>query len=279
MIKTYDLKDYLESLDLSFPAASYSRRRTNFRDIALPSQEPSPGVMSRAAAMPAPTLSPAPLLKAGLDQTMIVDRSLISFVSEVSVDNRADVLESTLLAQLGAKNKIPDETDVIGWYEAYIDILSKLGWTVEGGEVQHFSANANVVELQSVIIDILMNAFGAGFIQIIKKALDAVKSLADSSGKIEAFEKNTHSESTGSFQIGVATEENGAVSINLGTFLITTSNKIKNILFIKFSKDETDLQYASGKLTLDQNIYGEIRKLVQQKLSSRATEFVAEIVV
>src|SRR5580765_164568 len=151
MIKTYDLKDYLDSLDLSFPAASYSRRRTNFRDIGLPSQEPSPGVMSMAAAMPAPTLSPAPLLKAGLAQTMIVDRSLISFVSEVSVDNRADVLESTLLAQLGAKNKVPDETDVIGWYEAYIDILTKLGWTVEGGEVQHFSANANVVELQSVI--------------------------------------------------------------------------------------------------------------------------------
>ena len=120
---------------------------------------------------------------------MIVDKSLISFVSGLSAENRADILESTLLAQFGAKNKIPDDTDVIGWYKAYIEILCKIGWTIEGGEVQHFSAKANVVELQTVIIDILKAAFGADFLQIVTKALDGIQSLADSNGKIEAFEK------------------------------------------------------------------------------------------
>jgi len=174
---------------------------------------------------------------------------------------------------------VPDEKDVIGWYKAYIEILTKVGWTMEGGEVQQFSAKANVVELQEVIIDILKAAFGADFLQIVTRALDGIKSLADSNGKIEAFEKTTHSESNGSFQIGVATQEGDAVSMNLGTFLITSTSRISHILFIKFTKDETDLQYASGKLTLDQKIYENVRSLVQNKLSGRAVEFVTEIPV
>jgi hypothetical protein len=213
----------------------------------------------------------------GKDQSMLVDKSLISFVSGLSAENRADILESTLLAQLGANGKVPDAKDVIGWYKAYIEILTKIGWTMEGGEVQQFSAKANVVELQSVIIDILKAAFGADFLQIVTRALDGIKSLADSNGKIEAFEKNTHAESKSSFQIGVATQAGDAVSMNLGTFLITSTSKISHILFIKFSKDETDLQYASGKLTLDQKIYENVRSLVQNKLSGRAVEFVTEI--
>lgn len=259
-------REYVQKLNLSFPSAAYSESRKRF---------------PRSPA-PAPASSPTQdlqLMKGGMDQVMMADKSLISFVSNVGVANREDILESTLFAQLGAKHMVPDDNDFIGWYKKYNEILSKIGWTVEGGDVRHFSANGNVVELQSVIIDILTTAFGGSLVQIVTKALNAIKLLADTSGNIVAFEKNTHSESNGSFQVGVATEEAGAISINLGTFLITSSNKINHILFLKFTKDETDLQYASSKLTLDQNIYASVRDLVREKLTSRAHDFVAEIQV
>jgi hypothetical protein len=245
---------------------------------ASPSFKRSPALGSTVVIAAPNKATPLPT-QDGKDQAMIVDKSLISFVSGLSAENRADILESTLLAQLGANGKVSDEKDVIGWYRAYIEILTKVGWTMEGGEVQQFSAKANVVELQTVIIDILKAAFGADFLQIVTRALDGIKSLADSNGKIEAFEKNTHSASNGSFQIGVATQEGDAVSMNLGTFLITSTSRISHILFIKFSKDETGLQYASGKMTLDQKIYENVRTLVQNKLSGRAVEFVTEIPV
>ena len=79
-------------------------------------------------------------VQGGKDQAMIVDKSLISFVSGLNAENRADILESTLLAQLGANNQVTDEKDVIGWYKAYIGILTKIGWTIEGGDVQQFTA-------------------------------------------------------------------------------------------------------------------------------------------
>jgi hypothetical protein len=279
MRQTTLIKNYLDNLEISFPDGMTPLLHPDFRPLeppASPSFKRSPTMSSMVVTAAPGQAVPLPV-QDGKDQAMVVDKSLISFVSGLSAGNRADILESTLLAQLGANGKVPDEKDVIGWYKAYIEILTKVGWTMEGGEVQQFSAKANVVELQSVIIDILKAAFGADFLQLVTRALDGIKSLADSNGKIEAFEKNTHSESNGSFQIGVATQVGDAVSMNLGTFLITSTSKISHILFIKFSKDETDLQYASGKLTLDQHIYENVRTLVQNKLSGRAVEFVTEI--
>jgi hypothetical protein len=273
------VKNYLDNLEIQFPDGLTPVLHPDFK----PLEPPASPSFKRSAAMSSIVVTAAPGQTLPLpvqnwkDQSMLVDKSLISFVSGLSAETRADILESTLLAQLGANGKAPDAKDVIGWYKAYIEILTKIGWTMEGGEVQQFSAKANVVELQSVIIDILKAAFGANFLQIVTRALDGIKSLADSNGKIEAFEKNTHAESNGSFQIGVATQAGDAVSMNLGTFLITSTSKISHILFIKFSKDETNLQYASGKLTLDQKIYENIRSLVQDKLSGRAVEFVTEI--
>lgn len=282
MLQTTLIKNYLDDLDISFPDGLTPVLHPDFKPLeppASPSFKRSPALGSTVVTAAPGQTAPLPVLD-GKDQAMIVDdKSLISFVSGLSAENRADILESTLLAQLGANSKVPDHNDVIAWYKAYIEILTKVGWTMEGGDVQQFSAKANVVELQAVIIDILMAAFGADFLQIVKRALDGIKSLADSNGKIEAFEKNTHSASNGSFQIGVATQEGDAVSMNLGTFLITSTSRISHILFIKFTKDETDLQYASGKLTLDQRIYENVRSMVQNKLSGRAVEFVTEIPV
>jgi hypothetical protein len=276
------MKDYLYNLKIAFPEQPYKASRTFSRQKAAPASpafqaEPAASIADPYYLSPDAGLPPMLLLNDNKEQAMLVDKSLISFVSGVNAANRADILESTLLAQMGAKAKMIDDSDIIGWYKAYVEILTKTGWAIEGGDIQNFTAKANVTEIQSVIIDILTAAFGSGLAQIVIKALESIKTLADSTGKIEAFEKNTHTESSGSFQIGVATQEGGAVSINLGTFLIKSTNKITHILFVKLSHDETELQYASGKLTLDQDIYAGLRSLIRQKLNGRLTEFVSDI--
>jgi hypothetical protein len=275
------LREYLYNLKIAFPEAAYSEPQPLSKRMGAP----APSVLQSAPAgsiadpyfLPPGAGLPPLLLHDKKEQAMLVDKSLISFVVGVNAANRADILESTLLAQLGANARIVDDSDIIGWYRSYVEILTRTGWTMEGGDIQRFSAKASVLEIQSIIIDILAMAFGANLIKIVNKALEAIKSLADSTGKIEAFEKNTHTEKSGSFQIGIATQAKGAVSINLGTFLITSTNKINHILFVKYSNDETDLQYAAGKLTLDQDVYGNIRSLVRQKLNGRLAEFVSNI--
>jgi len=218
------------------------------------------------------------------EQALIVDKSLIIFTPPVNVRHRGDILESMLFAQMGANNKVPEDTNSIDWYNAYIDTLSKIGWEVEGGELRNVSTSANHIELHKVIINILTGAFGSCFARITSTVLNTIRSIvngitsdAGAHGTIEAFERNTHTEKSGSFQIAVATEESGCLSIRLGTFLITTTDTIKHILFMKLVKDDTSLQYASSRLTLDQKVYNNTRQFIQNKLRGKATQLVTEI--
>ncbi|MCF0069576.1 hypothetical protein LZD49_03780 [Dyadobacter sp. CY261] len=213
----------------------------------------------------------------GIEQSFMNAKSIVSFVSEIDGQRRDDVLNSVLLAQLAANKQFPGDDQSLEWYEEFVKVLNNIGWNIQGAEFTHFESKDDVFEVENVIIDILLTAFGGTFINVITKTLNAIKGLADSSGKITVFEKNTHSLSKGAFQIGLAKQENEAVSLQIGTFLITSSNEIKRILFFKTTKDKTSLDYCSRTGTLNEGIYAKIRESVVAKLGGKVTEFIAEV--
>ena len=232
-------------------------------------------IQSPIAGFPS-TKGGAPVIE-GAEQSFINDKSLVSFVSDVSGQRRSDVLNSILIAQLAANKQFPDELQILDWYKAFINVLNNLGWTIEAAEFSSFRSDTDVFEVENAIIDILTNAFGEVFKTVIIKTLASIKGLSDANGKITAFEKNTHSLSRGAFQIGLAKEENGVVMIQLGMFMLTSSSQIKRILFFKSTKEKTRLDYCSRKGTLNEDVYANIRKPVSDKLAGKATEFIAEV--
>lgn len=202
------------------------------------------------------------LVKEGTEQAFLTDKSLVSFISEVNGQNRKDVLNSTLLAQMAANKKFPNEEDILEWYKAFIDVLSKIGWNIESSEISTFESAKSVFEIDEAIIDILSGAFGGSYIKVIAKTLESIKNMSNEDHKIIAFEKNTHSLTKGCFQIALAVEKNEVVSIQLGTFLLTTTKKIKQILLLNLKKDKTKLQYSSRLGTLNGEVYEQIRSAV-----------------
>ena len=213
----------------------------------------------------------------GIEQSFLNAKSLVSFVSEVNGQRRDDVLNSVLLAQLAANKQFPAEDQLVDWYKAFVGVLNKIGWVIEDAEFSNFESSGTVFDVQNAIIDILTTAFGGSFMAVITKTLSAIKGLSDSNGKITAFEKNTHSISKGAFQIGVAKEVNNTVSLQIGTFLLTSSNEIKRILFFKSTKDKTALHYCSRTGTLNEQVYAGIRAGVLAKLGMKTSEFITEI--
>lgn len=251
IMKTNDTIKYLEQLELKEMREAFPTRK----DLTLAEIE----------------------MKADVEQSFINAKSLVSFVSNVSPQLRDDVLNSVLLAQLAANKKFPDLEQSLEWYSSFIEILNQIGWVFEASEFSRFESSKNVFEIENVIIDILVTAFGGTFIDVITKTLNSIKSLGDGDRKIKVFEKNTHSLSKGAFQIGVAHEENGVVSLQIGTFLLTSSGEIKRILFFKTSKEKTTLDYCSRKGTLNNQIYSLIRQAVMNKLGGKVTDYIAEI--
>jgi hypothetical protein len=230
-----------------------------------------------------PTLkgdSPAEsLVKDGKDQSFMADKSIISFVADVNAATRVDILNSLLLAQLAANHQVPDPNNVMDWYGAYVKIVSGLGWNIQAQKGSTYQANDTLAEVQNVVVDILVSAFGQNYIGIIKDTLKAIGKLADSDGKIQAFDKNTSGNEQGVFQMGMAVEKNGAVALQLGSFMIKTANKTTKILFIKFSKDFTSVDYKTHEATFNPDIYAGLRDQVKFKLGLKASQFVDELVI
>ena len=62
--------------------------------------------------------------------------SVTSFTSKLSIVQRSDVLNSTLLAQLAAGKDYNRTTQITEWYKKYIYVLGKIGWVVQDFEFE-----------------------------------------------------------------------------------------------------------------------------------------------
>src|ERR1043166_957342 len=62
--------------------------------------------------------------------------SLVTFTDGVSGQQKEDVLNSTLLAQLAANRKHDRERDTVGWYGLYRTVLEQGGWISQPGPVK-----------------------------------------------------------------------------------------------------------------------------------------------
>ena len=111
----------------------------------------------------------AEVVKEGEEQSFLSDKSILSFVADVSAQNRQDILNSTLLAQLAANKRTPIENNMKEWYKAYIDVLGNIGWVTQNVEINEYETRDNLFEVENVIVDILSASFGAGYITLIKK--------------------------------------------------------------------------------------------------------------
>ena len=67
------------------------------------------------------------------NQATVVGSSVVSFVTGVTPENRRDIVNCSLLAQLAANKAVPSRDDIRAWYEAYFNALSYLGLSRNGG--------------------------------------------------------------------------------------------------------------------------------------------------
>ena len=207
----------------------------------------------------------------------VSNKSVIAFTANVKGQNRQDCLNSTLLAQLAADKKYPDPKDFESWYKYYIDVLKKIGWIIQADQIIEFNTDEQMFEMESAILDILGTALTGNQLAVLTKTIEAIKGLAKGSGKLKVFEQNTHTLNKGSFQIGIASEENDQVALTFGGFNLATDTNITQILFFKSSKDESRLKYVSNTCVLNAQVYATIRQKVLQKLGGQIEEVLTDL--
>jgi hypothetical protein len=211
------------------------------------------------------------------DQASIVGSDVISFVSGVTAEQRQDLINSALLAQLVAKVQVPDGTKVYDWYKSYFEVLKQIGWVIQIEQFATYAAASDGFEANEAIIGLATTLLGAapGALAIVKATLDSLKNLGANSPWLTIFNRESQTGETARFQVTVAQPDGqGQFLVNLMAFGLQARSALTQVLFFKFRSNDVVLKHFSGAVSIDSQVLGAVRDTIRQKLADHVKAYV-----
>lgn len=205
----------------------------------------------------------------------IVGNTVASFVDGVTGQQKADVLNSMLLAQLAANRRFDKYADPIGYAKFYGSVLENVGWVIPQFQFRSLRSNQARFTMDSVILRLFKGLLSGDELETVQAAMDAVKALDEGDRRLRIFSQNAAQGAAGNFQMSnVGVSSGGTLSMKLGAFQFNTSSSVTNILWWSFSGNETSMKVMSTTFVLNEQVYGRIRDAVLNKLGTRALQYI-----
>jgi hypothetical protein len=218
---------------------------------------------------------------AAKEQATVVGSDVIAFVKGVTPEQRSDVVNATLLAQLVARKKVPDPKtidDVVAWYDEYFDVLSQVGFVVQDRGFSEYEERADTFEAHQAILEVV-GALMAGSpvaLAIVKKMLESLQKMSANSPWVTLFSRESQHAKTARFQVSlVNADENAPFLTSIAAFGLEADAQITQVLFFKFHRNTVKLRHHAGKVTIDPDVLAGVRSDVADKLQAYTKNFVA----
>jgi hypothetical protein len=107
----------------------------------------------------------------------VLSDGMVCFVSNLPVQMKEDVLNSTLLAQLAATATYPDfENNTILWFNRYNEVLSNIGWVMPGFDFERHTSHGANFTMEAAVIEFMAVAAAGTPLAL---ALAALRALPD----------------------------------------------------------------------------------------------------
>lgn len=203
--------------------------------------------------------------------------SVLSFVDNMRPGQKEDVLLSTLFAQRAADAKADPVANRLEWYRVYKDTLGILGWVRQGGAFESSHKMNRQGSFDKVVLSVIARIATGNQFKILESAINALKGLADDDDKIRLFDLETTEASGGNFQVGTAEAQGEVVSMALGAFNFSFTDRRKNILFVSWGGNNMDYWLSADRMVLSTAAYDEVRDVIKDKLKRSKLELVADI--
>ena len=214
-------------------------------------------------------------------QAVVVGSDVVSFVKELDADQRKDIVNATLLAQLVASKKVPEPKsldDVKAWYKEYFNVLSHVGFAVQDMQFAEYTEDGKTFEAHEAIIEIAKSVLaGAAGLPIVIKTLESLKNMNKDSPWLTIFHRQSRSANTARFQVSLADGDAKGSFLTMIAFGVSATATVTQVLFFKFKQNESTLHHQSGKLTINDKILASVREDVAGKILKFTKEFVAGI--
>lgn len=128
----------------------------------------------------------------------INNRMLQSFAADLTEQQKSDVLNSTLLAQLAADKAYPKDEhgryDVKGWYNKFSEVLLNLGWVSQNTAFWQYKIHGESFTADKAILEIINGLLQNNALLLAQATINALKNLPENDSKLTLFKFNTCSD-------------------------------------------------------------------------------------
>jgi hypothetical protein len=214
------------------------------------------------------------------EQATVVGSDVIAFVKGITPEQRSDIVNASLLAQLVAKKQVPDPADfqqVKAWYEAYFHALSQLGFVIQDQGFAEYQEDSQSFEAHEAIMKVAATLLAGSptALALVRSTLEALKSMQTDSPWLSLFNRESQSANTARFQVSLVEEDvGGQLLLALMAFGMEANRRLTQVLFFKFQSNEVKLGHYSGKVTINAPVLAAVRNAVAGKLVAYATDYV-----
>ncbi|MGZ2444366.1 hypothetical protein [Sinorhizobium medicae] len=204
--------------------------------------------------------------------------SLTSFTQTLSGQNKSDVQNSTLFAQLASDRAYDRYNSPMDWYKNYINVLGQIGWNQPGFAFDTYTSGGSTVQLSEAVLGILAAIATGDEIAMVEATMNGLKGLSDESKQMTIWDAKSNDGNNGNFQIfPVDALPNGDVVMVLDGMQFNASTTHSRFLWWTWESSSIRIQRAANKFVLNDSVYSQVRQAVIDKLGDRAAQLVADI--
>jgi hypothetical protein len=204
--------------------------------------------------------------------------SVLSFVSGVDANEKADILFSVQLAQRAANAAVDRYAQTRAWYSKYNEVLEAVGWATEQYAFAAHKQAEGDFRMDKEALAVVAAIATGNQLQVLTASISALEELAAGDGAIMLFDTHAAADLSGNFQIGAVQKgTNGSLSMALGAFYFHTTDQRSKFLFFQWGGNDVNFWTAATKMTFNRAIYDKLRDTVEDKLGKKALDFISKL--
>ena len=238
---------------------------------------PSPTIDGPALESVGAATGDAPVsLRTTEPQALVVGSELVAFAPGVLSTFREDLVNSTLLAQLSANERVPDRTQIFDWYNVYFDALAQIGWSVEDRDFSTHVESGQDFEAHAAIQRVMTRALGSGsdVLELVKRTLEGMQA-ADDSRAVVLFHRETRTAQSAHFQVGaVEAGQAGEPFATLVAFSMQARVQTTQLLFLRSRTSDVTLHHCSSRIRIDPAVAEAVRGPLADRLATHSIAYV-----
>lgn len=214
----------------------------------------------------------------------VVCNGVVSFVSGMGEQNKADVRNSYLYASLVASKQFPKEEDGAKWYELFAKVMNELGWTFINKRYSRFSSQDTSLSMDQVGLQVigslvasaaLPGAIGPALLKAAGTALDGLKKTGNEK-PINLFNRNASKPGGGQFTLSACAEDDeGEVIMAFGAVHCQSADSKGSVLFVNWNNASSQIYTGDARMVLNPLVYTMARDLVLKRLGQNIESAIA----